>query len=81
MRKSENFQIFPIKYIKKRTIAKKCQKMSGGFRRESGSEMYCSIMAIVETLKKKKMRLIENIIYKEFIYGYTGYFLAGVKSS
>lgn len=37
------------------------QKMAGGFRKESGQKMYCSIMSIIETLKKRKMGLIENI--------------------
>lgn len=41
--------------------AKNRQKMAGGFRKESGHEMYCSIMTIIETLKKRKMGLIENI--------------------
>ena len=31
--------------------AKNRQKMAGGFRKESGYEMYCSIMTIIETLK------------------------------
>ena len=35
--------------------------MAGGFRKESGHEMYCSIMSIIETLKKREMDLIENI--------------------
>jgi transposase len=35
--------------------------MAGGFRKESGSEMYCSIMTVIETLKKRKMGIIENI--------------------
>ena len=41
--------------------AKNRQKMSGGLRKDSGHEMYCSIMSIVETLKKRKMGIIENI--------------------
>jgi hypothetical protein len=41
--------------------AKNRQKMAGGFRKESGHEMYCSIMSIIETLKKREMDLIENI--------------------
>ncbi len=41
--------------------AKNRQKMAGGFRKESGQKMYCSIMSIIETLKKRKMGLIENI--------------------
>ena len=41
--------------------AKNRQKMAGGFRKESGHEMYCSIMTIIETLKKRKMGIIENL--------------------
>lgn len=41
--------------------AKNRQKMAGGFRKESGHKMYCSIMTIVETLKKRNMGIIENI--------------------
>ena len=35
--------------------------MAGGFRKESGHEMYCCIMTIIETLKKRNMGMIENI--------------------
>lgn len=41
--------------------AKNRQKMAGGFRRESGHQMYCSIMTIIETLKKREMGILENI--------------------
>lgn len=41
--------------------AKNRQKMAGGFRKESGHEMYCAILTIIETLKKRKMGLIENL--------------------
>lgn len=41
--------------------AKNRQKMAGGFRKESGHEMYCAIMTIIETLKRRKMPMIENI--------------------
>lgn len=37
------------------------QKMAGGFRKESGHKMYCSILTVVETLKRRKMGIIENI--------------------
>ncbi len=37
------------------------QKMSGGFRKDSGHEMYCSILTIIETLKRRGMGLLENI--------------------
>lgn len=37
------------------------EKMAGGFRKESGIEMYCNILTIVETLKRRKMHLFENI--------------------
>lgn len=41
--------------------AKNRQKMSGGFRKESGHEMYCDILTIIETLKRRDMALLENI--------------------
>ncbi len=41
--------------------AKNRQKMAGVFRKESGHKMYCSIMTIIETLKKRNMGIIENI--------------------
>ncbi len=41
--------------------AKNRQKMSGGFRKESGNKMYCSILTIIETLKRRNMGMIENI--------------------
>lgn len=37
------------------------QKIAGGFRKESGNEMYCRIMSIVETCKRKQMPVLENI--------------------
>ena len=33
--------------------AKNRQKMSGGFRKESGHEMYCTILSVIETLKRR----------------------------
>lgn len=37
------------------------QKMAGGFRKESGHWMYCSILTIIETLKRRNLGIIENI--------------------
>lgn len=36
------------------------EKMAGGFRKESGIEI-CNTLTIVETLKRRKMQLLENI--------------------
>lgn len=41
--------------------AKNRQKMSGGFRKSSGHEMYCNILTVIETLKRRDMGIIENI--------------------
>ncbi len=41
--------------------AKNRQKMAGGFRKESGHEMYCNILTIIETLKRRNMPILENI--------------------
>ena len=37
------------------------QKMAGGFRKEQGQKMYCRILSIVETLKRRKMNLMTHI--------------------
>lgn len=41
--------------------AKNRQKMAGGFRKASWNEMYCSILSIIEMLKRRKMAILENI--------------------
>lgn len=41
--------------------AKNRQKMAGGFRKESGHQMYCSILTMIETLKRRNLGIIENI--------------------
>jgi hypothetical protein len=38
------------------------QKMSGGFRKSKGHQMYCTIMSVVETCKRKNMGVFQNII-------------------
>ena len=37
------------------------KKIAEDFCKESDHEMYCSIMTIIEPLKKRKMRIVENI--------------------
>ena len=37
------------------------QKMSGGFRKPGGMEMYCSILSIVETCKGKEIQVLDTI--------------------
>lgn len=37
------------------------QKMVGEFRKDSGHDMYCSILTIIETLRRTDMGLIENV--------------------
>lgn len=41
--------------------AKNRQKMAGGFRKSSGHEMYCDILTIIETIKRRKLSMIDNI--------------------
>ncbi len=41
--------------------AKNRQKMAGGFRKESGHRMYCSILTVIETLKRRDTGILENI--------------------
>ena len=48
------------------------QKMAGGFRKKQGQEMYCRILSIVETLKRRKMNLMEHI--KQVFIGTTAIF-------
>ncbi|MBO5408747.1 MAG: transposase [Clostridia bacterium] len=58
-----DFSVFFDDNISERDLrkAKNRQKMAGGFRKDSGHEMYCSILTIIETLKRRKMGLLENI--------------------
>lgn len=37
------------------------QKMAGGFRKMSGMEMYCKILSVVETMKRKGMNIFNGI--------------------
>ena len=41
--------------------AKNRQKMTGGFRKHSGLEMYCKIQTIIETAKRKKVGITDTI--------------------
>ena len=41
--------------------AKNRQKMAGGFRKPSGQEMYCKILTIIETAKRRKAGIITAI--------------------
>ena len=58
-----NFEVMFDDNISERDLrkAKNRQKMAGGFRKDSGHEMYCFILTIIETLKKREIGLIENI--------------------
>ena len=37
------------------------QKVTGGFRKQSGNEIYCNIMSIIETCKRNKKFVFESI--------------------
>ena len=58
-----NFAVLFDDNISERDLrkAKNRQKMAGGFRKDSGHEMYCKILTMVETLKRRNMGLIQNI--------------------
>ena len=58
-----DFSVFFDDNISERDLrkVKNREKMSGGFRKDSGHEMYCQILTIIETLKKRKMDMMENI--------------------
>lgn len=58
-----NFDVYFDDNISERDLrkVKNRQKMAGGFRKDSGHQMYCSILTIIETLKRSKLGIIENI--------------------
>ena len=58
-----NFAVLFDDNISERDLrkAKNRQKMAGGFRKDSGHEMYCKILTMVETLKRRNMGIIQNI--------------------
>ena len=37
------------------------QKMAGGFRKNTGVQMYCAIMSVVETAKRRNMNILQTI--------------------
>lgn len=37
------------------------EKMAGGFRKDSGHKMYCNILTMIETFKRRNMPLLESI--------------------
>ena len=58
-----DFQVGFDNNISERDL-RKCknrQKIAGGFRKQSGNEMYCNIMSVIETCKRKKMQTFESI--------------------
>lgn len=58
-----DFRIFFDNNMSERELrkAKNRQKMAGGFRKSSGHEMYCNILTIIETIKRRKLSMIDNI--------------------
>lgn len=61
--KKDELNVFFDDNISERDLrkVKNRQKMAGGFRKDSEHEMYCSILTIIETIKRRKMGMIENI--------------------
>lgn len=43
-------------------MCKNRQKMAGGFRTGSGRQMYCEIMSIIETVKRRGLNIFQSII-------------------
>lgn len=37
------------------------EKMAGGFRKDSGHKMYCNILTMIETFKRRSMPLLKSI--------------------
>lgn len=58
-----NFKVLFDDNISERDLrkVKNRQKMAGGFRKDSGHEMYCKILTMIETLKRRNMGIIHNI--------------------
>jgi len=42
-------------------ICKNRQKMAGGFRTAEGREMYCRIMSVIGTIKRRKLNIFQSI--------------------
>ena len=42
-------------------ICKNREKMSGGFRTDIGRDMYCSILSVIESLKRQRINLLRGI--------------------
>ena len=42
-------------------ICKNRQKMAGGFRTDDGREMYCRIMSVIETVKRRGLNIFQSI--------------------
>ncbi len=38
------------------------QKMAGGFRTDAGQQMYCDVLSVVETCKRKGGKIFEKIM-------------------
>lgn len=43
-------------------ICKNRQKMAGGFRTAGGRQMYCDIMSLIETIKRRRLNIFQGII-------------------
>ncbi len=42
-------------------ICKNRQKMAGGFRTTSGRQMYCEVMSVIETIKRRGLDIFQSI--------------------
>ena len=58
-----DFNVAFYNYMSERDLrkVKNRQKMAGGFRKISEQEMFCNILTIIETLKRRNMGILENI--------------------
>lgn len=59
----KNFQVPYSNNLSERDL-RKCknrQKMSGGFRKNTGVQMYCSILSVVETAKRRGLNILKTI--------------------
>ncbi len=42
-------------------MCKQRQKMSGGFRTDDGIQMFCDIMSVIRTIKRREMNIFQSI--------------------
>lgn len=62
-RNAKNFQVHYSNNMSEKDlrICKNRQKMAGGFRTEEGRGMYCRIMSVIGTVKRRGLNIFQSI--------------------